>query len=82
MRPRKAARLYVAVSVDEDPGDGSLIRAALNDFVRMHNLTELAIVVGMSRVGMTQALAEDGNPSFATMLRITRTLDMQLKITV
>ena len=36
------ARLYLEACVEEDPGDGSLIRAALNDIARSQNMTRLA----------------------------------------
>ena len=32
--------------------------------------------------GQGKALSEDGNPTFATVMRITRALGMQLRITV
>ena len=36
------ARLYLEAAADEDPGDGSLIRAALNDIARAQNMSRLA----------------------------------------
>ena len=36
------ARLYLEACVEEDPGDGSMIRAALNDIARSQNMTSLA----------------------------------------
>ncbi|MCY4515132.1 MAG: putative addiction module antidote protein, partial [Candidatus Tectomicrobia bacterium] len=63
-------------------GDGSLIRAALTDIARARNMSLLARDAGMSREGLYKALAENGNPSFATVMRITRALGMQLRITV
>ena len=65
---------------DEDPGDGSLIRAALNDVARAGNMAGLAREVGMSREGLYKVLSENGNPTFATVMRITRALGMQLRI--
>ena len=75
-------RLYLEASAEEDPGDGSLIRAALNDIARAQNMSLLARDSGMSREGLYKALSEKGNPSFATVMRITRALGMQLRITV
>jgi len=76
------ARLYLEASAEEDPGDGSLIRAALNDIARARNMSLLARRAGMSREGLYKALSEKGNPSFATVMQITRALGMQLRITV
>ena len=72
--------LYLEACMEEDPGDGSLIRAALNDIARARNITHLARKAGMTRKGLYKALSEDGNPSFATMLRITRALGLQVRI--
>ena len=45
-------------------------------------MSRLAREIGMSREGLYRALSEDGNPTFATVMRITRALGMQLRITV
>ena len=82
LRTREGARLYLEACAEEDPGDGSLIRAALNDIARAGNMSRLARDAGMSREGLYKALSEDGNPSFATVLRIARALGMQVRITV
>ena len=77
----KDARLYLEACADEDPGDGSLIRAALNDVARAGNMTGLARDAGLSREGLYKALSADGNPTFATVMRITRALGMRVRIT-
>ena len=81
LRTGKDARLYLEACADEDPGDGSLIRAALSDIARAGNMSRLAREAGMSREGLYKALSKDGNPTFATVMRITRALGMQLRIT-
>ena len=45
-------------------------------------MSRLAREVGMSREGLYKALSEDGNPSFATVMRIARALGLQVRITV
>ena len=82
LRTKEDVRLYLEACAEEDPGDGSLIRAALNDIARAQNMSLLARDVGMSREGLYKALSENGNPSFATVMRITRALGMQLRLTV
>ena len=73
--------LYLEACAEEDPGDGSLIRAALNDIARAGNFSALARDVGMTREGLYKALSKDGNPSFATIAKIARALGMRLHIT-
>ena len=82
LRTREDARFYLEAAAEEDPGDGSLIRAALSDIARAQNMSRLALDVGITRKGLYKALSEDGNPSFATVMRITRALGMKLRITV
>ena len=81
LRTKEDVRYYLEAAADEDPGDGSLIRAALNDIARAQNMSQLAREVGMTREGLYKALSDKGNPTFATVLRITRALGMQLRIT-
>ena len=69
--------LYFQACVDDDPGDGSLVRAALSDISRARGMTQLARDTGMSRDGLYTALASDGNPSFATILKVTHALGLK-----
>ena len=80
LRTREDARLYLEACAEEDPGDGSLIRAALNDIARAGNMSRLAREVGMSREGLYKALSDDGNPTFATVMRITRALGLRWRV--
>ena len=81
LHSKEDARLYLEACAEEDPGDGSLIRAALNDIARAQNMSLLARDAGMTREGLYKALSENGNPTFATVIRITRALGMQLRFT-
>ena len=74
-------RLYLEACAKEDPGDGILIRAALNDIVRSGNMTWLARETGMSREGLYKALSKKGNPAFSTVVRIVRALGLQVRFT-
>ena len=73
-------RIYIEVACEDDPGDGSLIRSALQDVTRAQNMSGLAQQVGMSRAGLYKTLSPNGNPSFATIMRLTRALGMQVVI--
>ncbi len=73
-------RIYIDVACEDDPGDGSLIRSALQDVTRAQNMTGLARQVGMSRAGLYKTLSPNGNPSFATIMHLTRALGMQVVI--
>lgn len=81
LRTREDARLYLEACAEEDPGDGSLIRTALNDVARAGNMSGLARDAGMSREGLYKALSANGNPTFATVMRIATALGLRLRIT-
>ena len=82
LRTKEDARLYLEACAGEDPGDGSLIRAALNDIARAQNMSQLARDIGMTHEGLYKALSESGNPTFSTVMKITRALGMQVRIAV
>ena len=82
LRSKEGVQMYLEACAEEDPGDGSLIRAALNDIARAQNMSQLAREVGMTREGLYKALGENGNPSFATVMRIAKALGMQVRITI
>lgn len=82
LETKEDVRLYLEACFEEDPGDGSLIRAALNEVAWAQNMAKLSRDVGMSREGLYKALSTDGNPSFATVLRVVRALGMQLRVSV
>lgn len=70
--------LYLNACLEEDPGDGSLVRAALNDIARAKGMSQLARDTDMTRKGLYKALPPDGNPGFDTLLKVTRALGLAL----
>ncbi|SDH42168.1 probable addiction module antidote protein [Nitrosomonas sp. Nm132] len=74
--------LYFDACIEEDPGDGSLIRAALGDIARAHGMTQLARDTGLAREGLYKALSADGNPEFSTILRVIKALGLRLHVEV
>jgi probable addiction module antidote protein len=70
--------LYLDACVDEDPGDGSLIRAALGDIARAKGMSQLARDTGLAREGLYKALSADGNPEFSTVMKVIKALGLRL----
>lgn len=70
--------LYLDACLDEDPGDGSLIRAALNDIARARGMTQLAKDTGLTREGLYRALSATGNPEFSTVMKVIKALKIKL----
>lgn len=72
------AVLYFEACLEEDPGDGSLVRAALGDIARARGMSQLARDTGLSREGLYQALSAKGNPEFGTIMKVIRALGLKL----
>ena len=72
------ARGLLRAATDEDPGDGTVIRAALKHIARTQNMSALARDTGLNRGNLYEALSEDGNPTLATLLKVTRALGLRL----
>jgi probable addiction module antidote protein len=59
----------------EDP---ELIAPALGTVARAKGMTEVARKTGLSRESLYKALRAEGNPEFATILKVMRALDLKL----
>ncbi|MBU2788411.1 putative addiction module antidote protein [Acidithiobacillus sp. VAN18-1] len=78
LRTDEEMAAYFDASLDEDPGDGSLIRAALGDIARARGMTSLAKDTGLTREGLYKALSVNGNPEFTTMMKVIKALGLRL----
>ena len=74
--------LYFEACLEEDPGDGSLVRVALGDIARARSMTKLAQDTGISREGLYRALSADGNPEFTTIMKVIKALGLRLHVEV
>jgi probable addiction module antidote protein len=61
-------------------GDPALIAQALGAIARARNLSQLARDAGMTRAGLSRALAPDGNPSFRTISKVAKALGLKISI--
>jgi probable addiction module antidote protein len=59
----------------EDP---ELIAHALGVVSRAKGMTEVARKTGLSRESLYKALSAEGNPEFATILKVMRALDLKI----
>jgi probable addiction module antidote protein len=69
---------YLEAALDEAGDDSAVIAQALGTIARSGNVSELARRIGMSREGLYKALSADGNPSFATIMKVARALGLKL----
>jgi probable addiction module antidote protein len=69
---------YLDAWLMDAPDDLAGIARAIGDIARAKGMTEVARNAGLSRESLYRALSEDGNPSFATILKVTKALGVQL----
>lgn len=74
------AQGLLSAAMDEDVGDGAVIRSVLKHVARTHNMSALARETGLNRGNLYEALSEDGNPTLATLLKVTRALGLRLRV--
>ena len=73
-------RGLLRAAADEDTGDGAVIRAVLRHVARTQNISALARDTGLNRGNLYEAFSEDGNPTLATLLKITNALGLRLRL--
>jgi probable addiction module antidote protein len=70
--------LYLEACFDEAGDDAAFIAKALGTIARARGMTELARDTGLGRESLYKALSGEGNPSFATILKVMRALGYKL----
>ena len=67
---------YLNAVVDED--DPALLQAALGDIAKARGMTSVAKEAGVSRESLYKSLSASGNPSFKTISKVCRALNLQM----
>jgi probable addiction module antidote protein len=78
LRTPEEMAAYLDAWLQEAPEDAAGIARALGDIARARGMTQVARDAGLSRESLYKALSEDGNPSFATVLKVARALGVRL----
>ena len=78
LRTPEEMAAYLDAWLDEAPDDAAGIARALGDIARAKGMTQVARDAGLSRESLYRALSAEGNPSFATILKVARALGVKL----
>lgn len=70
---------YLEAALEE--GNPALVTAALGDIARAKGMTQIARETGIGRESLYKALSPEGNPEFATVLKVIRALGLRLHAT-
>jgi probable addiction module antidote protein len=69
---------YLEAVIDESDDDPTAITQALGAIARSRNFSQIARQAGMSREGLYKALSAEGNPSLATVIKVSHALGLRL----
>jgi probable addiction module antidote protein len=64
-----------------EDGDPAVVVAALGDIARSKGMTQISRETGLGRESLYKALSSDGNPEFATVLKVMQALGLRLRAT-
>jgi len=78
LRTPEEMAAYLDAWLEEAPDDISGIARALGDIARAKGMSLVAKEAGLSRESLYRALSVDGNPSFATVLKVAKALGVRL----
>ena len=70
--------MYLEACFEEAGDDAAFIAKALGNIARAKGMSQLAHDTGLGRESLYKALSGQGNPSFATSLKVTRALGIRL----
>jgi probable addiction module antidote protein len=73
-----AADMAAYLEAALEDGDPTLITAVLGDIARAKGMAQLARDTGLGRESLYKALSAEGNPEFATVLKVIRALGLKL----
>ena len=71
---------YIEACIDEGGEDPTFIAQALGVVARARNMSQLARDTGMTREGLYKSLSGEGNPSFATVVKVARALGFKVTL--
>lgn len=63
-----------------ETGDPKLMQAAIGDVAKARGMGQIAKEAGVGRESLYKSLSRDGNPSFATILKVVHALGGRLTV--
>ena len=78
LRTPEEMAAYLDAWLEEAPDDAAGIAKALGNITRAKGMTQVAKDAGLSRESLYRALSAEGNPTFATVLKVAKALGIKL----
>ena len=79
LKTEKDMQMYLDACFEEASDDSAFIVRALGVIARARGMSQLAKDTGIGRESLYKALSGDNNPSFGTILKVTRALGLRLR---
>jgi probable addiction module antidote protein len=79
LETKEAMAAYLEAALED--GDPALVVAALGDIARSKGMTNIARETGLGRESLYKALSLEGNPEFATVLKVIQALGLRFRAT-
>ena len=70
--------IFAYMNAAFEDGNPALIAAAVGDIAKARGMTAIAKSAGLSRESLYRALSADGNPEFATIMKVLKALRIHL----
>ncbi len=71
---------YLEACLQEAGDDAAFIAKALGNIAKAKGMTQLSKDTGLGRESLYKALSGQGNPSFATILKVTHALGLKFHV--
>lgn len=81
LRTPEDCAAFIEAAVEEAADDPAFIALVLGEVARARGMAQTARDVGMSREGLYKALSPEGNPSFATVIKVLAALGLRMHVT-
>jgi len=80
LKTEEDMQAYLQACIEASNGDAAFIAKALGNIAKAKGMTQLAKDTGLGRESIYKALSGDVNPSFDTVIKVVKALNLPLAI--
>ncbi len=80
LKTEQDMQAYLETCIEESNGDAAFIAKALGNIAKAKGMTKLSKDTGLGRESLYKALSGDVNPSFDTIIKVVKALNLRLAI--
>ena len=80
LKTEEDMKAYLQACIEESNGDAAFIAKALGNIAKAKGMAQLSRDTGLGRESLYKALSGDVNPSFDTVIKVVKALNLRLAI--